>query len=139
MITRRSFIKVSFLLLTWAGALSLAAVPFRAAESLPSKLSDDAFWKMVTDFSEEGGYFRFENFLSTELGFQLVIPELKEITKPGGVYLGVGPEQNFTYILAIQPKIAFITDIRRQNMLELMMYKAFFELSADRPEFLSRL
>ncbi len=123
--------------------LSIALLPFlipvRAAESLPEKLSDEAFWKTISDFSEEGGYFRFENFLSNELGFQLVIPQLKEITKPGGVYLGVGPEQNFTYIVALQPKIAFIIDIRRQNMLELMMYRAFFELSPDRADFLSRL
>jgi hypothetical protein len=73
------------------------------------------------------------------LGFQYVIPPLQQMTKPGGVYLGVGPEQNFTYIIALQPKIAFITDIRRQNMLELMMYRAFFELSPERADFVSRL
>jgi hypothetical protein len=121
------------------GGLLLFIVPFKAAESLPAKLDDDAFWRMITEFSEDGGFFRFENFLSNELGFQFVIPELKEITKPGGVYLGVGPEQNFTYIAAIRPHIAFITDIRRQNMLELLMYKALFELSPDRAEFVSRL
>jgi hypothetical protein len=93
---------------------------------------------MITDFSEEGGSFRFENFLSNELGFQMVIPSLKDTVKPG-VYLGVGPEQNFTYIAALQPKMAFIIDIRRQNMLELMMYRAFFELSPDRADFLSHL
>jgi hypothetical protein len=120
--------------------VSIAAAPaFRAAQPLPDKLSDEAFWKIITDFSEEGGYFRFENFLSNELGFQYVIPALKELTKPGGVYMGVGPEQNFTYIVAVEPKMAFITDIRRQNMLELMMYKAFFELSPDRADFMSRL
>jgi hypothetical protein len=120
-------------------AFVVCVLPFRAAEPLPSKQSDDAFWKMITDFSEEGGYFRFENFLSNELGFQYVIPGLKETTKPGGVYMGVGPEQNFTYIAALQPKMVFIIDIRRQNMLELMMYKACFELSPDRADFLSRL
>jgi hypothetical protein len=120
-------------------ALFICILPFRAAEPLPAKLTDDAFWKMITDFSEEGGYFRFENFLSNELGFQFVIPGLKETTKPGGVYMGVGPEQNFTYIAALQPKIVFIIDIRRQNMLELMMYRACFELSPDRADFLSRL
>jgi hypothetical protein len=120
-------------------ALALWLIPVRAAEPIPSRLTDEAFWKMVTGFSEEGGSFRFENFLSNELGFQMVIPQLKEITKPGGVYLGVGPEQNFTYIAALQPKMAFIIDIRRQNMLELMMYRAFFELSPDRAEFLSHL
>jgi hypothetical protein len=120
-------------------ALVFSLVSLRAAEPLPAKLSDDAFWKMITDFSEEGGYFRFENFLSNELGFQMVIPGLKETTRPGGVYMGVGPEQNFTYIAALQPKMAFIIDIRRQNLLELMMYRAFFELSPDRADFLSRL
>ena len=59
--------------------------------------------------------------------------------KPGGVYLGVGPEQNFTYIAAIRPKIAFITDVRRGNLQLHLMYKALFELSADRAEFVSRL
>jgi hypothetical protein len=57
----------------------------------------------------------------------------------GGVYLGVGPDQNFTYIVAMQPKIAFIVDIRRQNMLHHLLYKALIELSPDRAEFLSRL
>src|SRR5262245_35052461 len=118
---------------------TVATPSFRAADPLPAQLSDEAYWKMITDFSEDGGYFRFENFLSNELGFQYVIPALKEITKPGGVYMGVGPEQNFTYIVALEPRIAFITDIRRQNMLELMMYKAFFELSPDRADFVSRL
>ena len=114
-------------------------VSVRAAEPLPARLTDETFWKLITDLSEEGGYFRFENFLSNELGFQMVIPGLKQISKPEGVYLGVGPEQNFTYIAALQPKIAFIIDIRRQNMLELMMYRAFFELSSDRADFLSHL
>jgi hypothetical protein len=140
MILRRTFLKLS---ISAALVLCLSAVPSlktaKTAEPLPSRLSDNAFWRMVSDFSEEGGYFRFENFLSNELGFQQVIPALKEITKTGAVYLGVGPEQNFTYITAVQPRIAFIIDIRRQNMLEHMMYKALFELSNDRADFLSRL
>src|SRR5205814_2464991 len=102
-------------------------------------IRDDAFWNMVTNMSEPDGQFRYENFISNELQFQYVIPSLKATTHPGGVYLGVGPEQNFTYIVALEPKIAFITDIRRQNMLELMLYKAFFEQSADRADFMSRL
>lgn len=112
---------------------------FVAAEQLPSQLSDETFWKLVTDFSEEGGYFRSDNFVSNETTFQWVIPSLKKLTKPGGVYLGVGPDQNFTYIVALEPKIAFIFDIRRQNMLQHLMYKSLLELSADRAEFLSRL
>src|ERR1051326_1696910 len=139
MTNRRGVFKCIAALVVGLGALAFSSISIRAAEPLPTQLSDDSFWKMITDFSEEGGYFRFENFLSNELGFQLVIPALKEITRPGGVYIGVGPEQNFTYITALQPRIAFIIDIRRQNMLEHMMYKALFELSEDRPDFLSRL
>jgi hypothetical protein len=58
---------------------------------------------------------------------------------PGGVYMGVGPEQNFTYIAAVRPKIAFIVDIRRDMMLEHLMYKAIFEMSPDRPDFVGML
>ena len=46
------------------------------------------------------------------------------------MYLGVAPDQNFTYIVAIQPRIAFIVDIRRGNLLQHLMYKAIIELSA---------
>ena len=60
-------------------------------------------------------------------------------TRPGGVYLGVGPEQNFTYIAALKPKMVFITDIRRGNLHMHLMYKALFEMSADRADFVSRL
>src|SRR5213594_2207628 len=87
----------------------------RAAED--AQLSDEAFWHLITDFSEAGGFFRFDNFIPNEALFQHVLGRLKETTKPGGVYLGVGPDQNFTYIVALRPRIAFIVDIRRQNML----------------------
>jgi hypothetical protein len=140
MLLRRSFLKLGFGI---AAFLCVSALPSlktaKTAESLPNRLSDDAFLRTITDLSENGGYFRYENFLSNELGFQHVIPTLKETINTGGVYIGVGPEQNFTYITALQPRIAFIIDIRRQNMLEHLMYKALFELSEDRAEFMSRL
>jgi hypothetical protein len=62
-----------------------------------------------------------------------------EGTKPGGVYLGVGPDQNFTYIVALKPRISFIFDIRRGNLQEHLLYKAVIELSRDRADFLSLL
>lgn len=106
---------------------------------LPAQLSDQAFWKLVTEFSEPGGRFASDNFVSNELRTQYVLADLTRDRKAGGAYLGVGPEQNFTYIVALKPKIAFIVDIRRQNLIEHLMYKALMELSADRAEFLSRL
>ena len=126
---------VALLLLAFAAARSVRA----AEDTLPPQLSDEAFWHFITDSSEAGGFFRFDNFISNEALFQHVLGRLKETTKPGGVYLGVGPDQNFTYIVALRPRIAFIVDIRRQNMLEHLMYKALIELSADRADFLSRL
>ena len=54
-------------------------------------------------------------------------------------YLGVGPEQNFTYIVALKPKMAFIVDIRRGNFDIQLIYKALFEMSTDRADFVSRL
>lgn len=113
--------------------------PPAVPETLPDRLTDPEFWNMVTDFSEPGGYFPSDNFLSNESRYQEVIPGLLKTQKRGGAYIGVGPEQNFTYIVALQPKIAFIIDIRRQNMLEHLFYKALMETSADRAEFLSRL
>jgi len=110
-----------------------------SAESLPSRLSDEAFWGLVNDFSEPNGFFRSDNFLSNEVEYQWVIPTLTSTLDPGGVYLGVGPEQNFTYIVALRPKLAFIVDIRRGNLHEHLLYKAFIEMSADRAAFLSRL
>jgi hypothetical protein len=125
-------------LIILAGVLALLAPSFFAADTLPRELPDDEFWKLISAYSEEGGSFRFE-YMSNEQEFQYVIPRLLENRKPGGVYLGVGPEQNFTYIAALQPKMAFIFDIRRQNMVEHLLYKALFEMSANRAEFLSKL
>ena len=110
-----------------------------AADTLPTKLSDQEFWKIVEEFSEPGGTFRSDNLLSNELYFQWVIPELLQRAPQAGVYLGVGPEQNFTYIAALKPKMVFITDIRRGNLHTHLMYKALFELSADRADFFARL
>ena len=106
---------------------------------LPDKLTDQEFWKLTEDLSEPDGTFRSDNVLSNEMVFARLLPDLLARTTPGGVYLGVGPEQNFTYIVAMRARIAFVTDIRRANLHLLLMYKALFELSADRAEFLSKL
>ncbi len=116
-----------------------ATRPAVAADTLPARLPDAAFWRIVAGFSEPDGYFPSDNLVSNESAFQHVIPELERRTRPGGVYIGVGPEQNFTYIVALHPRMAFIVDIRRHNMLLHLLYKAFFELSADRADFVSRL
>jgi len=126
-----------------AAAPAPASAPPVAREAprptLPDHLSDAEFWKIVTEFSEPNGFFRSDNLLSNEVWMQYVIPELLEIAKPGRVYMGVGPEQNFTYITAVKPAMAFIVDVRRGNLNLQLMYKALFELSTDRADFVSRL
>src|SRR4051812_39865361 len=124
---------------TIAGAIWYAPGPRLIATKLPSDVDDQTFWQMVTDLSEGGGSFRSDNFVSNEKQFQWVLSELRNGRGPGGVYVGVGPDQNFTYLVALEPKIAFIIDIRRQNMIEHLMYKALLDISSDRVDFLSRL
>jgi hypothetical protein len=137
--SRRRFFAAGFtLILVLSVALQLPGLR-AASDTLPTRLTDQEFWRMTEEFSETGGYFRSDNLLSNEMWLQYVIPELLQRTKPGGVYMGVGPEQNFTYIAAIKPKMAFITDIRRGNLHTQLMYKALFELSADRADFVARL
>lgn len=121
-----------------ADALPIAN-SFGVASALPKELDDETFTKMIQEFSEPGGYFMYDNFLSNEKSYQDPIPSLLKIARPGGAYLGVGPEQNFTYIAALRPAMAFIIDIRRQNMLELLMYKELFRMASNRAEFVSML
>ena len=97
------------------------------------------FWKLIDEFSEPNGNFRSDNLLSNEIWFQTIIPELVTLVKPGAVYLGVGPEQNFSYIAALKPRVVFIVDIRRGNLHTQLMYKALFELARDRADFVSML
>ncbi|HTL01517.1 MAG TPA: hypothetical protein VL243_04800, partial [Vicinamibacterales bacterium] len=124
-------------------ASCLAAPPaiswLRGAESLPEALSDQEFWALSSDMSEPGGWFRSDNLLSNELGFPFIVADLVKSGNTSRVYMGVGPEQNFNYIAALKPKMAFVVDIRRGNLDVQLMYKALFELSADRADFVSRL
>ncbi len=104
-----------------------------------SRLTDEEFWQLSQDLSEPNGYFRSDNLLSNEFYYPEILPPLLRQAKTGGVYLGVGPEQNFNYIVAIRPKMVFITDVRRGNLHTQLMYKALFEMSSDRADFFGRL
>jgi hypothetical protein len=110
-----------------------------ATHTVPSRLSDAEFWRLVTEFSEGDGYFQSDNLVSNELTFQWVIPRLQASWTPGRAYLGVGPDQNFTYLSALKPSIAFIVDIRSDNLRLQLLYKALIEMSPSRAVFLSRL
>jgi hypothetical protein len=131
----------------WAGSvlavalavLVLRAGPPQATRPLPDRLSDAQFWQLSQDFSESDGTFHSENLVSNEIRFQTIVPELERTVRPGRAYVGVGSEQNFTYMAAVRPSIAFIVDLRRGNLDLHLIYKTFFELSADRADFVSRV
>ncbi|HET7220020.1 MAG TPA: hypothetical protein VFJ02_18315 [Vicinamibacterales bacterium] len=138
MTRRRSLLLVAAILsvsLTGFAPDSVRAI----APTLPDKLSDHDYWALVTELSEPNGEFRSDNLLSNEIFLQYVIPELARPPRLNRVYMGVGPEQNFTYIAALKPKMAFIVDIRRGNLQLHLMYKALFELSSDRADFVFKL
>ncbi|MEO6878762.1 MAG: hypothetical protein ABI205_09795 [Gemmatimonadaceae bacterium] len=108
--------------------------------ALPYRLSDADYWALETKLSEPGGYFQIEdNFTSNEMEVGQLYSMLQTAGIHGGVYLGVGPEQNFTYIAAIKPAMAFVVDIRRQAVMQHLMFKAIFEMSNDRADFISML
>jgi hypothetical protein len=126
--------------------LLMLAVPAtgRRADTLPESLTDREFWSLIGQLSEPNGEFVSrsgspDNLLSNEMQVSTVAAALAGQVKPASVYLGVGPEQNFTYIAAIKPRIAFVTDIRRGNLDVHLLYKALFEMSASRSELVARL
>src|SRR5688572_13987486 len=136
---RPKSIRISLTLICLPALLCVARLYVNAADTLPSQYTDAEFWRMVTDFSESGGDYQYENFVSNEISYQEVLPALSRLAKPGGVYFGVASEQNFTYIDVVRPKVAFIFDMRRQNTLQLLVYKALFEIADNRADFVSLL
>jgi hypothetical protein len=118
-------------------AVQMACHPGFRRSTLPAFLSDEDFWTLSTTLSEPAGAFTHsENLVSNESYF---VHTIRRLRPRGGVYVGVGPEQNFSYVARLRPGMAFIIDIRRENRNLHLMYKALFEVSTDRAEFVSRL
>jgi len=127
-------------LVVWPSSAGIVADRAGLGAALPARLSDAAFWTLVSDISEPGGYFRItDNYTSNEREVGQVFTMLREAGVQGGVYMGVGPEQNFSYISSVRPAMAFIVDIRRQAVMQHLMFKAIFELAADRVDFIALL
>jgi len=97
------------------------------------------FAALIERLSEAGGDFGGDNLISNEQSYLQVVPALARERVRGGVYVGVGPDQNFTYIAEIRPAAAFLIDIRRDNLLLHLLFKALFSLSSTRVEYLSLL
>ncbi len=97
------------------------------------------FAALVERLSESGGYFDSDNLVSNETSYLHVLGALRREGVRGGAYLGVGPEQSFSYIAESRPAIAFIVDVRRDNLLLHLLMKAMFMSARNRVEYLSML
>lgn len=119
-----------FAVLTSASSISAQA---------PTSLTATEFGALVERLSEPGGHFDTDNLVSNEDSYLHAITGLERHGVRGGTYIGVGPDQNFSYIAAIRPRIAFIIDIRRDNLLEQLLFKALFHPARSRIEFVCLL
>ncbi|HEX6464105.1 MAG TPA: hypothetical protein VFZ98_06625, partial [Vicinamibacterales bacterium] len=118
-----------------AATLLIAAALLGASQARTAS----SFAQTIARLSEPSGYFDTDNLISNESSYLQVIPELTRRGVHGGAYVGVGPDQNFSYIAATRPSIAFIVDIRRDNQLLHLLFKALFSLSRTRVDYLSML
>lgn len=94
---------------------------------------------LVERISEPGGFFDTDNLISNETGYLNVMDALSIRAPEGGAYVGVGPDQNYSYIAEVRPDVAFMVDVRRDNLLHHLLLKALVERSPTRVEFLSAL
>lgn len=97
------------------------------------------FAARIEALSGPAGYFDTDNLISNERSFLHAISDLRSAGVRGGVYLGVGPDQNFSYIAEIDPELAIIIDVRSDNILQHLLYKALFHASRNRVEYLAFL
>ena len=107
------------------------------SQSVGQSRTPPGFAARVAQLSESGGYFDTDNLISNERSYLHVLPALNQMGVKGGAYIGVGPDQNFTYIARVRPSIAFIVDVRRDNMLLQLLFKALFAMADSRAEYVS--
>jgi hypothetical protein len=132
------------LALSAAAALALACAQPEAAarggaDARESRRPDTAFAGTVARLSEPAGSFDTDNLISNESGYLGALDDLRRLKLHGGAYIGVGPDQNFSYIAELEPSVAFVLDIRRDNLLLHLLYRALFESAASRIEYLALL
>jgi hypothetical protein len=111
-------------------AAASAAAPAVAAPA--ERLAD-----VVARLSEPGGDFNSDNLISNEASYLHVVGAMRGLGVRGGAYVGVGPDQNFSYIAQVRPAVVFIIDIRRDNLLEHLLFKALFAAARNRAEYLA--
>jgi len=122
------------------GVFVIAAVAgwavWQEIQSVPAEFD---FPQLVAELSEPNGWFDTDNLISNEKSYLHVVPRLEQAGVSGGVYIGVGPDTSFSYMARIRPSVAFLVDIRRDNLLLHLLFKALFQMSRNRIEYLALL
>jgi len=95
--------------------------------------------ELSRSLSEPGGYFDTDNLISNETSYLQVGDVLERRVAPGGAYIGVGPEPNFSYIARVRPSWAFILDVREDNALQHLYFNGLFAAAEDPFQYLCRL
>ncbi|HKX32329.1 MAG TPA: hypothetical protein VJ302_31870 [Blastocatellia bacterium] len=131
------YLRQSILLML--AVLLLTATPQTIAQKADETPRRNDFAPLVARLSERAGYFGSDNLVSNELSYQHVLGKLTKMSVGGGAYLGVGPDQNFTYMAQIRPRIAIMIDIRRDALLQHLFFKSLFMMARNRVEYLSLL
>jgi hypothetical protein len=122
----------------YASLASIAAAVVLFALQTPP-LAAGSFADEIASLSEPEGVFDTDNLISNERSYLDVIPALVAGGVSGGAYVGVGPDQNFSYIARVRPSVAYIIDIRRDNLLLHLLFKALFARAPDRAAYLALL
>jgi hypothetical protein len=117
--------------------LALCVVGLLVRQAPP--LAANSFGAEIARLSEPEGAFDTDNLISNERSYLEVIPTLLAGGVAGGAYIGVGPDQNFSYIARIRPSVAYILDIRRDNLLLHLLFKALFARAPTRIAYLCLL
>ena len=99
-------------------------------------LSLEQFAALSQKLSEPNGYFDTDNLISNETSYLHVMGKMRQMKINSGAFIGVGPDQSFSYIAQIRPNIAFMVDIRHDNLLQHLLFKALFESARNRLEYL---
>ena len=100
---------------------------------------DQSLARVIADLSEPDAGRAADNLITNEDSFARVAADLRRLAPAGGVYLGVGPDQNYSYIAQSRPRLAFVLDFRRRNALVHFAHKALFQAAPDRAGYLARL
>lgn len=122
-----------------AAASSSAAPAPAPPPAQAAGLPNGELARLFRELSEPDRYFFSDNYVSNETSYLQPVDELAARARKGGAYIGVGPEQNFTYLALLEPQLAFIVDIRRANAIHHLLYKVIFEAATSRSHFVALL